>query len=145
MPIVFVAHPHATIFERRIKKLGFPYVMLPMMPSFEYNRLLELADVSIDPPDWSGGNTSIKAAAMGTPVVALPGSFMRGRHTYAFHKIAGLESLIAANEDDYIDLIADKDRLADAMRSANPDALYGDTGVVRALDEFILAALAARG
>ena len=38
---------------------------------------LASADVILDPLHFSGGNTTFEALAMGTPIVTLPGTFMR--------------------------------------------------------------------
>ncbi|MCA9061335.1 MAG: hypothetical protein KDA85_22630, partial [Planctomycetaceae bacterium] len=40
--------------------------------------------------------------ACGTPVVTLPGSFLRSRITAALYQRMGLETLIAADNDDYV-------------------------------------------
>jgi predicted O-linked N-acetylglucosamine transferase (SPINDLY family) len=138
-PVIFMGRDEQLM--ARLRRLGVPFGALAEVSSYEYSRLLQLADVSIDPVDWSGGNTTIEALAHGTPVVTLPGKFMRGRHSLAFHQIAGTGGLIAKDEADYVDLIADRDRRNEIMRNANTDALYEDVGVVRALDTFIIETL----
>lgn len=64
------------------------------------------ARVILDTFGWSGGNTSLEAFAMGTPVITLPGRFMRGRHTYAMNKMMELDQLIANDAGDYINMAA---------------------------------------
>ncbi len=75
---------------------------LPRMESGHFRRVLALADVVLDTPRWSGGNTSIDAFAAGTPVVTLPGRFMRGRQTAGMLGLMGLEGLIARDGEDYV-------------------------------------------
>lgn len=126
------------MMRERLSKLDVPFAFVPQVTPYEYDRIMQLAEVSIDPPDWSGGNTSITALTLGVPVATWPGEYMRGRHTYAFHRIAGTEGLIAKDEDDFVDLIVNKERHRSAMRGAHPEALYDDKGVVEALDGFLL-------
>jgi CRISPR-associated protein Csy1 len=94
---------------------------LPRMESGAFRRVLALADVVVDTVRWSGGNTSIDAFAAGTPVVTLPGRFMRGRQTAGMLAMMGLEELIAATPADYVriavDVASDRDRNA-ALRKA---------------------------
>lgn len=74
---------------------------LPRMQSAHFRRVLALADVVLDTPRWSGGNTSIDAFAAGVPVVTLPGRFMRGRQTTGMLALMGLEDLVARDPEDY--------------------------------------------
>ena len=75
---------------------------LPRMESGHFRRVLALADVVLDTPRWSGGNTSIDAFAAGVPVVTLPGRCMRGRQTAGMLGLMGLEGLVARDEEDYV-------------------------------------------
>lgn len=68
---------------------------LPRMSGKQFLALVRAADVLLDIPQWSGGKTSLEGLAMGTPVVHQPGEFMRGRHTLAFYRRLGLETMIA--------------------------------------------------
>jgi CRISPR-associated protein Csy1 len=87
---------------------------LPRMESGQFRRALAAADVVLDTVRWSGGNTSIDAFAAGTPVVTLPGRFMRGRQTAGMLALMGLPELIAASAGDYVRLAVevarDRDR-----------------------------------
>ena len=114
---------------------------LPRMESGAFRRVLALADVVLDTVRWSGGNTSIDAIAAGTPVVTLPGRFMRGRQTAGMLTMMQLPELIAASPADYVriavDVARDRDlnaslRRAIAERRAvlfdrpEPVAAFGD-------------------
>jgi len=77
---------------------------LPRMSSTDFRRLLAGADVVVDSVHWSGGNTSLDALAAGTPIVTLPGRFMRGRQSAAMLGTLGLQELVAADADDYVRL-----------------------------------------
>jgi predicted O-linked N-acetylglucosamine transferase (SPINDLY family) len=143
-PIVFLEgiQPCDTIVtKRRMEEAGVPVHWLPHLKRPDFLALLQLADVSLDPPLWSGGNTTIEALTLGTPVVTLPGPTMRSRHSYAFAKIAGAPDLIAENELDYVNLACDSDRLQNAIASADFSLLFNDLRPVEALDELILSSM----
>ncbi|MEO7741385.1 MAG: tetratricopeptide repeat protein [Usitatibacter sp.] len=91
---------------------------LPRMESAHFRRVLALADVVLDTPRWSGGNTSIDAFAAGVPVVTLPGRFMRGRQTAGMLGLMGLEDLVARDPEDYarIALEVARERAGDLRR-----------------------------
>jgi CRISPR-associated protein Csy1 len=78
--------------------------VLPNLSHDEYKRVNQLCDVMIDTLYWSGGNTSLDALAMGLPIVTLPGEFMRGRQSAAMLSMAGLDELIATDEQNYLDI-----------------------------------------
>jgi Fe-S-cluster containining protein len=125
------------IFTGRLAKKEIRVEMLPKADNYLYAKYLRSSDVSFDPPDWSGGNTTIEALSLGVPVVTLPGEFMRGRHSLAFLKQANLAGLIAKSEDDFVDLIFDQERQREVMKGMSLDGVYEDKSVVEALDEFL--------
>jgi hypothetical protein len=139
MPIVFALQ--SPVFEERLKRLGVRFHALGVLQENDFDRVLQLATFSLDPPDWSGGNTTVAALSLGTPVVTLPGPFMRGRHSLAFLRVAGGEGLIAKSEEDFVEIAASEDRQKEAMANLRPFALYEDGATVDALDWFIVEAL----
>ena len=140
-PLVFIERPASPKFAARLDRLKIRYKMLQYLSDAEYNRLLEIADVSIDPPDWSGGNTTIVSIVSGTPVVTLPGQFMRGRHSLAFNRISGLDHLVAKDEEEFVSRIVDREWLQSSMAKLNADALFDDIEVVQELDRFLLSSV----
>lgn len=127
----------AVVLKRRLKKAEVPTRWLPYQQPQDYRALMALADVSLDTPMWSGGNTTVQALTAGIPVVTLPGPFMRGRHSLAMLQVANAPGLIAKDERDYIDLACDIERQQEAIKELDPEPLYGDVAVVKALDEFL--------
>ncbi len=89
---------------------------VPSQPRDQFLHLLSLADVMIDPFPFCGGNTSYEAMAMGTPVVTLPGKYLRGRLTSGIYKRMQFESLVTSSVEAYVD---------QAVRVAN-DRSYGN-------------------
>jgi predicted O-linked N-acetylglucosamine transferase (SPINDLY family)/Fe-S-cluster containining protein len=141
MDAPIVIHEHRAdigqIVKKRLERAGVRTHWLPFVSRPEFLRLMQLCDVSLDTPMWSGGNTTIEALTFGKPVVTLPGPYMRSRHSYAFLKIAGAEGLIAKDPEDYISLATDPDRQQAALANLNPEALYEDKTCVHVLDEFL--------
>ncbi len=83
--------------ERRVR-------FLPSLPRADFLHLLSIADVMLDPFPFCGGNTSYEALGVGTPVVTLPGRYLRGRLTLAMYKRMGVATAIARTPDEYASL-----------------------------------------
>lgn len=79
-------------------------IVLPRQSHQDYMNLLAISDVSLDSLPFSGGNTTYQALAMGTPVVTLPGQFLRGRLSLAIYAKAGVTDLIANDLETYVTL-----------------------------------------
>lgn len=77
---------------------------LPPQPNADYLKLLACADAMLDPFPFGGGNTTYEALAVGTPVVTLPGRFLRGRISHGLYQRMGMSSTVAASSDEYVEL-----------------------------------------
>lgn len=75
---------------------------LPRLSPDAFRSVLAIADVVLDTLHWSGGNTSLDALSVGTPVVTLPGAFMRGRQSQAMLKSLDASQLIARDVESYV-------------------------------------------
>jgi len=138
-PIVFVegmVPMEKSILKDRFARAGINAIWTPALGTSDFLALIKLADVCLDTPGWSGGNTTIQALSAGIPVVTLPGEFMRGRHSLAFCQIAGAPGLVAASPEDYVELAASPERRSSALANLDADALFEDKRPVVALDEF---------
>jgi predicted O-linked N-acetylglucosamine transferase (SPINDLY family) len=114
-----------------------------------FSAMIRDADVFLDTPVWSGCNTTFDAAGHGIPVVTLPGTTMRGRHSLAILSAAGVTETVASSLDDYAEIAVHLGRnehwrraVAARLRAARP-RIFGDTRPVRALEDFLTAAVAA--
>lgn len=123
---------------------------LPGMSRPDFMALAAQADVLLDPFHFSGGNSSLEALAFGTPIVTLPGAFMRGRTTYGFYALMGVDSCVARDAAGYIDLAhglaTDPRRRAAAreeIEAANA-VLYDDRATLRAIGDSLVQAHAER-
>ena len=126
-------------------------VFLPRVSFDGYRLLAGRMDVCLDSPGWSGGNSTLEAIEAGTPVVTLPGDFMRGRHSAAILGRMGMEALVAASPADYVAKVVAlaRDPALRAERReelrARKGALYEDHAFVTALDAVFKARVAALG
>ena len=139
-PVVFLEGPYASdtiVTKRRIANAGVNAIWVPHLSRAKFLRLLQLCDVALDTPAWSGGNTTIECLYYGKPVITWPGDLMRGRHALAFVHVAGVPGLVVHDEDAYLDLACDLDRQREAMATLNAEALFEDPEPVAALDEFL--------
>jgi len=117
---------------------------LPRLAGPQFRGVLALADVVLDTARWSGGNTSLDAFASGTPVVALPGRFMRGRQTASMLATLGLGELVALTPADYVrtalEVARDRDRNAQLRRAIGErrGVLFEQHGAVAAFASALL-------
>jgi predicted O-linked N-acetylglucosamine transferase (SPINDLY family) len=123
-------------------------VFLPQQPYEPYLHLLRLADVLLDTPHFSGGTTTFQALGLGTPIVTLPGRFLRGRATYACYRRMGVMDCVATDAADYVRIavrLATDSAWRDEVRSriaATRHVLFENLDVVRDLEQFFREAVA---
>ncbi|WP_422361022.1 tetratricopeptide repeat protein [Reichenbachiella sp.] len=114
------------------------------IPHQEYLQLIKLADVCLDPPHYSGANTTYETLQMGVPVVTLPGKFQRGKYTEAIYRILNLEEYIPKDSKEYVDLAvqlaADKGKRRQLIERYNTHAsrLFEQRGVIDEIEQFLL-------
>jgi hypothetical protein len=136
--VAFESVPYATaVTKNRFEANGVRVRWLPKMPPAEFRRVMELADLIIDPPAWNGGNTTIDALSYGKPVVTMPGEFMRGRHGLAFLTQSRLGPLIARSEQEFVRMACDAEAQAKAVERADFEGPFRDKAAVEALDGWI--------
>jgi len=120
---------------------------VPHLDAANYRAFNQLADVFLDSIGWSGCNSTLEALACGLPVVTMPGTLMRGRHTHAILKMMDICETEGRDMDEYVAIAA---RLAKehAWRkeisekiARNRHLVYRDMECVRGLEEFIRQAV----
>ena len=117
---------------------------VPTLPRRKFLGVLKKMDVYLDTPAFSGFTTAIQALACGgLPVVTIEGEFLRNRLAAAILRRIDVTETIAADLDQYVELVA---RLAHdqawraALRSRILKGLpraYDDVSVIRFLEEFL--------
>lgn len=117
--------------------------VLPRLSQDEFVSALQWCDVMLDPFHFGGGATTYEALAVGTPIVTLPGKFMRGRVTSACYQKMGIDDCVANSVDNYVSLAVKlssdrgyRNEVSSRIRSAN-DVLYDDMEAVQSLAAFL--------
>lgn len=118
-------------------------VLLPELSPAEYAAYNALGDIYLDSLGWSGGNTTLEALPHGLPIVTLPGSLMRGRHTYAILQQMGILDTIAHTLDEYVQIASQlgldpewREQMGQQVK-ARQDRVYRDPAPIRALEEWL--------
>ena len=144
--VLLIDHPRhlrAALLDRwraSLGELSERIRFLPPCDRAEFLGRLATADVILDTPHFSGGNSSLEALAAGTPVVTLPGEFAKSRLTLAAYRRMGVDDCVASDARSYIELAVKLGTDA-AYRSATRSRiaaashrLFDDVGTVRALE-----------
>jgi protein O-GlcNAc transferase len=119
-------------------------LVLPWQTRASFFGLMQQADVMLDTIGFSGFNTVLQAVECGLPVVTLEGPFLRGRFGSGIMRAIGLDELVAANMQNYVDLavsiVTDNARRAALVRQIEErrDSLFEDIGAVRAFEQWLL-------
>jgi predicted O-linked N-acetylglucosamine transferase (SPINDLY family) len=141
------AYGHADELLRRRFEAAMPDVagridFIARLQQAEFVGLLGVADVILDPIHFGGGHTSLDALALGTPVVTLPGQFLRGRITLGLYRKMGLLDCVAEDPEQYVRIAvrlgtdpAYRHQVQARIRDASA-ALFEDRDSVRQLEAF---------
>jgi protein O-GlcNAc transferase len=92
----------ATRLGSAMKRVHF----LPNVGHAEFLERIAASDVALDTLHFGGGNTTYEALAMGTPVVTLPATYLRGRFTLGCYRELGIDEFVARDVRDYVDIAA---------------------------------------
>jgi predicted O-linked N-acetylglucosamine transferase (SPINDLY family) len=154
--LLLAAVPEGATRERvraRVARAGIAPERLEIhgpLPPAAFRALHARADLALDPFPCNGGTTTVDTLWTGVPVLALEGEGYRSRAAAGILQAAGLDGLIAADEDGYLEravaLAADPaalDRLRRSLRdrlAASP--LRDEAGHAAALAGLLREALA---
>lgn len=89
---------------KRLGPLAERVSVQPKMTIERYLSLLNCVDVALDPPHYSGANTSFDALGLGVPVVTMPSQRMRANYTAGLYQQMGLGDLTAVSAEHYVKL-----------------------------------------
>ena len=116
---------------------------VPRQSPENFVALQAVADVILDTPHFSGGNTTYEAFTIGKPVVTLDSSFMRGRVTAGMYRIMNIEECTAQSLTDYgpialkLGMNTDYRRLIEAKIRERSEVLFERQEVVDGVIEYI--------
>jgi protein O-GlcNAc transferase len=121
--------------------------VVPRQSPEDFIALQNAADVILDTPHFSGGNTSFEAFALGKPIVTLDGEFMRGRVTAGMYRMMGIDGCIATSLDGYIEIalkfgldLAHRAEMSSRILEAN-NVLFNDKTVTSEFEDFFRSAI----
>ena len=129
--------PH---FVQRGLDINHHLRVLPRLSYEDYLGILCIANHAIDTIDWNGGNSSFQSFSLGCPVVTLPTSFMRGRHTLSMLEVLEIPELVANDPSEYVSissrLLQDQIFRQDICSKIKDRAhlLFGDCSVAEAFE-----------
>jgi predicted O-linked N-acetylglucosamine transferase (SPINDLY family) len=134
--------------QRKFKDSGLELddfaLFIPWLEAPEFYGLMQRADVYLDTIGFSGFNTAMQAVQCSLPIVTREGRFMRGRLASGILKQLGVQELVAANEEDYIELtvklVQDKafsQSVSQRIGQASP-RLLNDLQPIRAMEDFLM-------
>ncbi|MEK9678355.1 MAG: hypothetical protein VW169_08200, partial [Rhodospirillaceae bacterium] len=78
--------------------------IVPRQAPEDFIALQAAADVILDTPHFSGGNTSYESFALNKPIVTLDSAFMRGRVTAGLYRMMEMDDGIASSLEDYVEI-----------------------------------------
>ncbi len=90
--------------RRRLGPLAERVTLLPRMDRQRYLGLVNRVDVALDPPHYTGANTSFDALGLAVPLITLPSPLLRGNFTSGLYRQMGVTGLIARDPDHYVEL-----------------------------------------
>jgi protein O-GlcNAc transferase len=130
-------------FERTLPEAGARVRILPRLSRDDFLRLLAAADVILDPTHFGGGHTSYEALAMGSPIVTLPGEFLRSRITQALYRRMQCMELVVADAETCVQAAvrlatdeADRTRVSRRILEACP-VLFENPKEVACLEDWL--------
>jgi tetratricopeptide (TPR) repeat protein len=125
-------------------------LVIPWQTMEKFQTLLDVCDVYLDCPSFSGYTTAWQAVHRGIPIVTLEGEFMRQRLAAGLLRKIGITDTIANSREQYVQLavkLADESRdpirrttRRQALKTAAPKA-DNDVSVVRAFEQNVINAL----
>jgi protein O-GlcNAc transferase len=134
---------------QRAPTVAMNSVFLPRMNGNRYLELLDAMDILLDPFYFGSGNTFYESMAVGTPLITMPGKYMRGRIVAGGYRQMQLDNApVAASPDEYVQWcrrLAEskelRERMKEDIRNAAHQHLFNDQQVGGEFVEFIFAAI----
>lgn len=117
--------------------------ILPQLPFADFLAVLGSADLALDTPDWSGGQTALDTLWMDTPILTPGGTTLRSRHSQALLERIGLAELVAGPGEAYVAKVVELGRDHGALKALRRTIaerkrlLYGDRSVLNAFEDIL--------
>ncbi|HYD59847.1 MAG TPA: tetratricopeptide repeat protein [Noviherbaspirillum sp.] len=140
----------STAFRKRGLVPEDHLLVMPWLSQKKFQALLDLCDVYLDCPSFSGYTTARMALQRGLPIVTLEGEFLRQRLAAGLLRMAGTDDTICTSASGYVSTAvrlahdcrdAEKRRTRREHLKAAAVRVDNDTRVVRAFEASVLDAL----
>jgi predicted O-linked N-acetylglucosamine transferase (SPINDLY family) len=118
-------------------------VFLTQLSQSKFVAAIGQCDVFLDSIGWSGCNSALESLPHNLPIVTMPSTLMRSRHSAAILRMMGVADTIADTIDNYISIAVrlannPEERRALARRIAdNKHKIYRDRACISALESFL--------
>jgi protein O-GlcNAc transferase len=134
-------------FAKTMPGMGRRILFLPFLKFDDYCRMLQLADVILDPVHFGGGISNFDVFSYDLPIVTMPGELLVGRGVYALYRKMQILDLVASSADDYVRLATQvagdygyRMSLRERIRQAT-ELVFDDREVVLEHERFFTEAL----
>ncbi|CAG1020335.1 partial protein O-GlcNAc transferase, partial [Patescibacteria group bacterium] len=122
-------------------------LLLPRLSTEKFYTLLDLCDVYLDCPSFSGYTTAWQTIHRGLPIVTLEGEFMRQRLAAGLLRFCGITDTIASTRIEYVEIavkLAQENRTVaqarrETLKAAAPKVDH-DLTAVKAFEQVLLTA-----
>ncbi len=121
-------------------------IFVPEQTEHKFYSLVNVSDVVLDTIHFGGGNTHFETFAIGTPVVTLPGRFMRSRIAGGCYQQMGIADCVAFDADDYVRIALRlggdrefREQISRRILESN-SVLYENMESVRELEQVLITA-----
>ncbi|MDA8744917.1 TIGR03032 family protein [Rubripirellula amarantea] len=131
-------------FRRTLPEAGKRVRFLPALPHEDFLSLVANVNVLLDPIHFGGGNSSLEALAIETPLVTMRGDYLRSRITSTIYESVDFTDLIASDAEQYIGLatrvVNDDDFRVNVLRKIRDasKALFDQAGQADELEHCLL-------
>lgn len=138
VPLVFLGGRTTEMSARlRARLKSDKIIVRDEIPRPDYLRALQLADASLEAPSFGGGFTALDALSVKTPIVTLPGRFMRQRLSLGFMREAGIGHLAVSTPEAYIKTATDRDALRSARENITTETLFSNDAAIYEFYDFM--------
>jgi protein O-GlcNAc transferase len=142
-----------TFQERNLDPKDY-LLVIPWLSLEKFYSLLDMCDIYLDCPSFSGYTTAWQALQRGLPVLTLEGKYMRQRLAAGLLRKIGMTDTIASNSDEYVTIAVqlttecNNPVIYNARRKALAAAAHlanHDISAVKGFERSVIGALSERG
>jgi predicted O-linked N-acetylglucosamine transferase (SPINDLY family) len=118
-------------------------LLLPPQSQSQFISAIGLCDIFLDSIGWSGANTTLESLVHNLPIVTMPKTLMRSRHSAAILQMMEIGETIAHSVDEYVSIAArlanhsDERHAVSSKIAESKSRVYRDPAPIAALQDFL--------